>query len=306
MSGLFLPTRRSSAVKADRCLPEPAVSFCSSHLPNFSGDMAFHLLDNKVVATDTTGGAVLYDHDKQAVRALPSHEWLKNNVVSHTVGNSLYAHKRHGHPASLHGKWHWQTLPPPPPLPGVEDAADDPTSIDSFAAADDEGSKIWVSATGSGDVKGCTHLFDAERLAWSKEPADWVLPFRGCAEYAPELNKLWEHGCLLCASDLSSASKSQPPALHKALPLEETAARAASDGYDLISARAIYLGSGKFCVARIFATPMRITLLEEEGEQFAVMAGVEVTSSDGGRKVSMVERNSERYVLNDDDIHWVL
>ncbi|KAG2580685.1 hypothetical protein PVAP13_6NG370400 [Panicum virgatum] len=133
--------------------------------------MAFHRLDNKVVATDPTGGAVLYDPDKQAVRPLPSHDyWLKNNVLSHTVGNTLYVMDRltNGtgtrafealvHTPSLHGTWHWRTLPPlpPPPPPGVEDAADDPTGIASFVAADDEGSKIWVSATGSGDVKGCT------------------------------------------------------------------------------------------------------------------------------------------------------
>ena len=217
-----------------------------------------------------------------------------------------------------HVTWHWRTLPPPPPPPGVEFAADDPTRIASFAAAagdDGEGSnKIWVSATGSGDVKGCTHLFDAEKLAWCKEErADWVLPFYGCAQYVPQLNKLWfgissrEHGCLLCASDLSGASKTQPPALHTAL--EDTAARA-PDGFELVTARAIYLGSGKFCFARFFATPMRISLYEDkEPEQFAVMAGVQVIlipSSHGGKSVAMVERNSQHYVLNDDDIHWVL
>ena len=140
-----------------------------------------------------------------------------------------------------------------------------------------------------------------------------MLPFLGCAQYVPELNKLWfgissrEHGCLLCASDLSGASKTQPPALHAALALEDTAARA-PDGFDLVTARAIYLGSGKFCLARIFATPMRISLFEDtEPEQFAVMAGVQVVpSSDGGKSVTMVERHSQRYVLNDDETYWLL
>jgi len=52
---------------------------------------------------------------------------------------------------------------------------------------------------------------------------------------------------------------------------------------------------------------MRISfLLEKDAEQFAAMAGVEVIPSSHGGKHSMVERNSQHYVLNDDDIHWVL
>jgi hypothetical protein len=44
------------------------------------------------------------------------------------------------------------------------------------------------AARGSGSMKSYTHSFD------------WVLPFSGCTEYVPELNKLWfgissrEHG----------------------------------------------------------------------------------------------------------------
>jgi hypothetical protein len=47
-------------------------------------------LNNKVVGTDTTGRALLYDPDSQAVHPLPSHESLKKWVVSQAVGNRLY------------------------------------------------------------------------------------------------------------------------------------------------------------------------------------------------------------------------
>ena len=53
---------------------------------------------------------------------------------------------------------------------------------------------------------------------------------------------------------------------------------------------------------------MRISfLLEKDAEQFAAMAGVQVVpSSDGGKSVTMVERHSQRYVLNDDETYWLL
>ena len=55
---------------------------------------------------------------------------------------------------------------------------------------------------------------------------------------------------------------------------------------------------------------MRISLFEDtEPEQFAVMAGVQVIlipSSHGGKSVAMVERNSQRYVFNEDETYWVL
>lgn len=117
---------RGAVKKGYRRLPEPAVNFCSSHHPGDSGDMAFMRLGNMVVATDTTGGASLYDPEKEGVRPLPSHERLKYSVVvSHAVGNNLYVIDRLTNGSgtrafealvftpSLHGRWHWQSLPPP-------------------------------------------------------------------------------------------------------------------------------------------------------------------------------------------------
>ncbi|CAO2044957.1 unnamed protein product [Urochloa humidicola] len=170
----------------------------------------------------------------------------------------------------------------------------------------------WVSARGSGGVASCTHSFDTERLEWSTPSLDWVLPFSGRAEYVPELNKLWfgisssEHGCVFCASDLSGVSDSQPPVL---LAVLEDMDRVPEE-WCLISAHAMHLGSGKFCVARLFSMSTRSV---EEGhvhhdvKQFVVLVGVEVTTSSNGGKVSMVQHHSERYVLcHDCELHWVL
>jgi hypothetical protein len=45
----------------------------------------------------------------------------------------------------------------------------------------------------------------------------------------------------------------------------------------------------------------------QEVKQFVVLVGVEVTCSNGGKKVNMVRHNSETYLLCDDtEIHWVL
>jgi hypothetical protein len=191
----------------------------------------------------------------------------------------------------------------------VQDGADDPTSVQSFAAVAG-GSRILVSArgrrSGSGSVEsGCTHSFDAERLAWRARSFDWVLPFSGCTEHVPELsNKLWfgissrEHGSVFCASDLSWSSENHPPVLHAVL---EDTAEAALPKECLVSAHAMHLGSGKFCVARIFCvlTPSGYEgLVLYDVKNFAVLTGVEVICSSRGKKVTMVQRNSESYLLS--------
>lgn len=68
----------------DDCLPDPTMSFCPPHPEGREGQLEFMLLNNKVVSTDQTGRAALYNHD------LPAFTVPKYTPVSLAVGDSLY------------------------------------------------------------------------------------------------------------------------------------------------------------------------------------------------------------------------
>ncbi|KAK3155672.1 hypothetical protein QOZ80_2BG0206150 [Eleusine coracana subsp. coracana] len=324
LGGWLLGGDSTPPMKEGCSLPEPKINLYSPESLNHFGRMDFMLLDKKVVATDGVGGAYMYDTDMNAVRSLPSHERLKPYAVSVAVDNNLYIIDRITNGSKSrrfeslvnsdpnpyqHANWHWQTLPPPPPPPCLQNADTDTTRIDSCAVVTKQ---IWFTARGRDGVDRCTYSFDTERLAWS-DPVDWALPFSGSAEHIPELRSLWfgisseDHGNVFCASNLAAASVSLPPALHQTL--EDDTAVAAKD-WTLVSAHSVYLGSGKFCIARFFNTRTQQICPKsqrprEVDHNFLVLAGVEVLVTDEG-KLRLVKHQSERYMFDEMEVHWVL
>ncbi|OEL36674.1 hypothetical protein BAE44_0002310 [Dichanthelium oligosanthes] len=69
------------------------------------------------------------------------------------------------------------------------------------------------------------------------------------------------------------------------------AGAAAPKDWRLVSAHAVHLGAGKFCIARFYDVPARPRVSEEN---FVVFAGVEVVSSGDGRELRIVKHRSER------------
>ncbi|CAL5056507.1 unnamed protein product [Urochloa decumbens] len=310
----------------DCCLPDVMMNFYPPQRED-SGIMEFMRVKNKVVATDQKCGACMYEPEMHAVRTLPRFVKPKNWPISIAMGNNLFVLDRAPNGNSTRnfealvydapsphrqGDWDWHALPSMPPPPCARNGNEDPTWADSCAAVEG-GSHIWISATGGDAANAWTYSFDTQRLVWSK-PADWTLPFCGIAEYIPELHKLWfgiasrDHGRVFCASDLAAASFSQedrrPPVLHTVF--DDMAGF--SKEWRLVTAHAVHLGSGKFCIARFFDrsrprsedTPVHY----EVKENCVVFAGVEVVSLEG--KLHMVKHNSERYMLVDQELQWVL
>ncbi|KAG2661317.1 hypothetical protein PVAP13_1KG498200 [Panicum virgatum] len=167
--------------------------------------------------------------------------------------------------------WCWRCLQPPP---YVLEPDYKPTPISSYTVVG--GTNIWISTPGIG-----TYSFDTVGGRWSRA-GKWVLPFCGRATYFPEYSS-WlgfspqsrgrlrcasdlstasrsnkPSGRLLCASDLSTASKSNKPSsvlllqeeemqlLQQELELEGPGRTYVTDSY------LVHLGSAKFCAAKFF------------------------------------------------------
>ena len=140
---------------------------------------------------------------------------------------------------------------------------------------------------------------------WSKA-GDWVLPFFGKAEYAPELN-LWfglttcKPSYRLCAFDLSAMDYKRPPTLHHTW-----------DIFDLYDERPpshvhlLNLGTGRFCIATFFE-PLYD---EHEGileEEFVVLTGVEVKRKvDDEATLMMTEHMSKCFSLGRESLEFML
>uniref|UniRef100_A0A0A8XP08 DUF1618 domain-containing protein n=1 Tax=Arundo donax TaxID=35708 RepID=A0A0A8XP08_ARUDO len=303
-------------------LPAPAMSFYPPRQMEFhEGQMEFMLLGgrhNKVVATDQTGRAVLYDPDQYAVQTLRGFAVPKSTPISFTIGGDhLYVldvrpwpgreeqcfecldYQRDGDE-----DWYPRVLPPPPTYrykhdPEVEDFA---PSIDSYTVCGD-GSRIWISEERDG-----TYSFDIAAAAWSKV-GDWALPFSGAAEYVPE-HGAWfglrddDRCCVFCAVDLAAATARRPPAVRNlwkdlAPPAEWTVP---------LTSHLVHLGSARFCIARFFTTnPFGPDADAVYPVTHAVFTAVEVercADADGGLR--MVKHGSKLYTLLYGMPYWVL
>uniref|UniRef100_A0A0D9W3N9 DUF1618 domain-containing protein n=1 Tax=Leersia perrieri TaxID=77586 RepID=A0A0D9W3N9_9ORYZ len=158
-------------------------------------------------------------------------------------------------------------LPPPPyqPYAGVRAYA--------VVNGEDDAAMIWVSTD-----DGATYSFDTARRGWAKQ-GDWALPFRSLAVYVADYN-LWfalNDAGNLCAFDLAATANSSPapPRPQRPRPHKE---------WKLVTSYLVHLGSGRFCVARIFENKVKIPgdcgcyccEMETRTETHAVFTGVEV------------------------------
>ncbi|KAM0903342.1 hypothetical protein ACQ4PT_018711 [Festuca glaucescens] len=299
--------------------------------------MEFMLLGtDKIVASDQTGRAVLYDPARRTVRTMPSLTSPKYSPVALTVNdNDLYVMNAipnlpstmhfdgHDHgfdqlafrsdssssPMNQEGDWWCSHLSPipcerdePDPQHGVIRAA-------TTVARGDGGSSILVSKHGMG-----TYAFDMARDRWSKV-GRWMLPFAGQGEFVPK-HGLWfglttrtsdVRDCdtnLLCAVDLGSALMKQqqrrPPTVRSLS--GHAVVPPVEWGWMPETSRLVHLGDARFCVARFFNC-------EASAHRYALFAGVEVERYGGDGDAGglhMVMHRSEVYVLPRELMYWVL
>ncbi|GJN35371.1 hypothetical protein PR202_gb24140 [Eleusine coracana subsp. coracana] len=265
-------------------LPAPSMSFCPPRGRCHEGMMEFMFLGgkhNKVVATDQTGRALLYDPDQHAVNTLHGFVKPKDKPVALTVDEDhlyvLDTRPAPGHKDTcfeclefddhygMDEDWYPRVLPPPPPHncngpadPKMEEEQYYPV-VDSCAVSGD-GSHISIT-----NQRSRTYAFDTATEAWSKV-GDWALPFSGVAEHVPELG-LWfglsrdEDRCELCVVDLHA-----PPAA--------------------ASVRGLWMA-----VTRVVFTAVEVERCNDDGV-------------DGGLR--MVKHGSKLFTLLQDMAHWVL
>ncbi|KAM0890932.1 hypothetical protein ACQ4PT_026711 [Festuca glaucescens] len=264
-------------------LPPPVMGFTPPHSSSpAERGMEFMLLGtDKIVASDQTGRAVLYDPARHTVRTMPSLTSPKYSPVALTVnGNDLYVMNAvpnmpstmhfggHDHgfdqlafrsdsssPMDQEGDWCCSYLSP---IPCERDEPDPQHGVIRAATTVDGGSSILVSKHGMG-----TYAFDTARDRWIKV-GRWMLPFAGQGEFVPK-HGLWfglktrtsdvreSDTDLLCAVDLGSTTtqkRQRPPTVrglsgHVVVPPVEW-------GWMPETSRLVHLGDARFCVARFF------------------------------------------------------
>uniref|UniRef100_A0A0D9VC10 F-box associated domain-containing protein n=1 Tax=Leersia perrieri TaxID=77586 RepID=A0A0D9VC10_9ORYZ len=304
-SRFFCPEQEADVTVRD--LPRPSMKF---HAPSPETDFTL-LGGDMVLAADHKGRATIYDPVSNAVRAAPALAQPKSlPAVSVSVGHhTLYvldplrSHDRcfeslvYNKPRADHD-WHWESLPPPPYKPTSHGF------VRSYAVVGDAPAVaiIWVSTN-----DGATYSFDTARREWGKQ-GDWALPFRGLAQYVPDYN-LWfalNDAGRLCAFDLAAATSSSSPRPRNVWPQEVKPPK----GWRSLTSFLVYLGSGRFCVARFFWKEVEIPGgydMEKETKTQAVFTGVEVQPfGKAGRGLRIVKHTSECYRLDDVLQQWVL
>ncbi|OEL32606.1 hypothetical protein BAE44_0006375 [Dichanthelium oligosanthes] len=247
--------------------------------------------EGRILHIGELGHAVIYDADARSVSTAP-------------VGNK--------HVMGVQDPRKWQPLPLPPPL-----LRDFPTSrIESFTVVDG-GRTICASCDGKR-----TYCLDTASSEW-RLAGDWALPFRGRAEYAPELNT-WlgfrpDAPNHLCAVDLSGvgadtreASKLQhvwedftpPPMEESSIVLNRRFPRYVlrrTKHWGMLSRDLVNLGYGRFCIAKVFTVIQRESIRydvdDTHDDVFAVLTGVEVLrSGDDEGVLRMVKHKAKRYI----------
>lgn len=304
------PGRASETAAVERCsLPPPTMSFHPIQFENKHGRMEFMLYGrdrNKIVCTDQTGRAVLYDDGSHAVRMLPNlrvPKWWSmalpfedSLLVMETVPKNDQEVDHQSFEALMYGEskapgmfdaedFFWHPIPPPPYVHTPGYGRDNSGMITAQAAGG--GSGVWISAGSFG-----TYCLDTASGNWSKA-GEWPLPFRGPAEYVPEYD-LWfgvsarEEDGVLCASDLGAASATRPPAV------QEWEGFGAPEGRELVS-YLLHLGAGRFCVAKLYKTIRQWADGDETTVEFFLMfTGVEIQRGCGG-ELQVVRHKSFSY-----------
>jgi hypothetical protein len=316
------PDRVLEAAAVEACsLPPPTMSFHPVQLLHKRETMEFMLFGrdrDKIVCTDETGRAVLYDDGSHAVRMLPSLRAPKWLSVPLSVGDSLFVMEanptndqengKQSVEALMYGKrptmfkgedFFWQSIPPPPYVYAPGYGSDRSGMITARTVVG--GSGIWISTESLG-----TYYFDMVSGKWSKA-GEWPLPFKGFAEYVPEYN-LWfgvsarEDG-RLCASDLGAASATQQPVV------QEWEGFGAPEGIELRS-YLHYLGSGQFCVTNLYKTTREDSCYhscchyETTVDMLVMFTGVKIQRC--GRELQVVKHKSFRYSMGAGNMPQIL
>ncbi|KAK1614786.1 hypothetical protein QYE76_020303 [Lolium multiflorum] len=275
---------------------------------------------------DAPARAVLYDDASHSVRAQPSIRLPQCETVPVAVGDNLYFMDEEvevvpnksdknlraliRYPAGEpdhDSDWFWYFFLRPP-YDAIGTGENGPERRDMLGAYAVVGeSHIWASTR----IRG-TFSMDTASGTWSRVSLS-PLPFRGRAEYAPELglwfgfpNDEWQYESrdsgLLGAWDLNSVKP-----VGASVPLQASGVwkvfGAPSGSFDVRS-QLVHLGDGgRFCVAKLYQTdelvpPGACSHCYNDGTSneisFAVLTGIEVGRCDGG-ELRMVKHRSCKY-----------
>ncbi|KAF7080747.1 hypothetical protein CFC21_084774 [Triticum aestivum] len=313
-------------------LPTPSVKIAAIDVPGYTLDM-FGLFtpratsEGRMVYANTMGDAGLYDADNRIHTCLGRLNKPKGHrpmclSVAHPDADEedrmyvLDSNPRKGAQQcfevlertprkwriSLLPQWHWRLLSPPPFVhqPGYQ-----PSFITSFTTMVDGDGVSTIYISGDGGIG--TYSFETPRHQYS-EPrgwshvGEWMLPFRGRAQYVPEFNLWFGFSDLnpnhLCATDLSAMYNGQQPTAPKVwedLNLPE------GEAWLPKQLELLPLGGGKFLIAKTFAAG-------ELGGYFSLLTGIEMIPGDGGDRqaLQMVKHKCARFVFMDEELEWVL
>ncbi|OEL24924.1 hypothetical protein BAE44_0014056, partial [Dichanthelium oligosanthes] len=177
-----------------------------------------------------------------------------------TTHDFVYSRVGSGHNWRLwRSHWDWRCLEPPP---FVSDAGNKATHIGAYTVVG--GSDILMPTPGIG-----TYSFDTASGSWSKA-GDWELPFYGRADFFLEFGA-WlgfsaEDNRLCYSSDLG-ASMQRQPALDMVWDDPTPQMVWGDQNYEypqkytgILKSELVHLGSGKFCVARLFESETSQTM----------------------------------------------
>ncbi|VAI92148.1 unnamed protein product [Triticum turgidum subsp. durum] len=273
---------------------------------------------SKILCVDAEGRTVLYDTDAGLLHSMPCLGTPKGpNPVSFSIldreprdpgrADALYVMGRccdyfdfealmYCDPSSGRKGWRWhQLLPPPVPRAAA-------SAVGCHALIHDEGDPILVVSSAKTSGVG-THCFNTSTNRWFKA-GRWTLPFVGRAERVSELDNLWfgiggGWPYDLCAMDLYSlrAAGAEAPGLayswgDLSLP----------DDWVMMDCSMVYLGGGKFCVAKIF----EFCVGDDRLGMGAVISGLEVVRRGEPSKLVMVKHKSKFYKFTRDEIECIL
>ncbi|EEC80156.1 hypothetical protein OsI_21969 [Oryza sativa Indica Group] len=292
-------------------LPTPIMNFRSSAVYLSWYINCIPLAGRKVLCTDQSGRACLFDADTRKVDTLPSlhkpkclpysifipsaddkddHDdnsngggsvYIMDTCLNHIPRDNIQLSSqfeafvyRRSTLTSFTKSWQCQRLPPPPFVCDPKYKHASPHKITSYAVVDG-GSHICISVDGAG-----TYCLDTVKHTWI-QIGEWTLPFIGKVEYVPEL-KLWFGICAndwkqFGAADLStilSTMDSQPQLVGSWKELE-----APQEWTEMQHPHLVNLGSGRFCVARFYHswTPTAGLFGSDLGELFfTVLTGTDV------------------------------
>ncbi|CAN6309846.1 unnamed protein product [Urochloa humidicola] len=309
-------------------LPPPTISFSPSRSSFGKGILDFFGLfghgqkKTLLAAMDYQGVSFMYDVDDCIITDITKPQAPKLwEPISVALGDALYVMdsklipgRRSCFDALMLGpskdllctksQWNWCSLQPPPFIfePGYKT-----TRIGAYTVFGP--SSILISVPNIG-----TYSFDTVSSSWNKA-GDWELPFHGRADFISEYG-VWlgfsAEGNQLCYfSDLRASMQQQQALdivwddpnlqlfLNNPTPLRYTC---------ILSSQLVYLGSGKFCVAKLFER-VENEVIEEgylpQNESFVVLTGLVAKPGKFARGIEMTPHKSLLYKLGGIGNCWV-